>query len=48
MSRDISFGQRLDRGWTRMQLMDYYALSENEYDRVLASLTAIRKQGAKK
>ena len=47
MSRDISFGQRLDRGWTRMQLMDYYALSENEYERVLASLQNIRKEAKK-
>ncbi len=48
MNREMSFGQRFDSGWSRMQLMNYYALSENEYDRVLASLTVIRKQGAKK
>ncbi len=43
MKREMSFGQRLDAGETKEQLMAYYALSETQYEKVLASLKAIRK-----
>ncbi len=43
MKREMSFGQRLDDGWTKEQLMAYYALSEAQYEKVLASLKAIRE-----
>jgi len=48
MSRDMSFGQRLDAGWSMIELMEYYALTNSEYDRVLASLQEIRKSKVRK
>jgi hypothetical protein len=48
MRRELSFGDRLDQGASMPELMEYYALSENEYLRAVASLQEIRKNGAKK
>jgi hypothetical protein len=47
MSREMSFGQRLDAGATMPELMEYYSLSENEYLRAVSSLQSIRN-GVKK
>ncbi len=43
MKTNTSFSQKLQAGWTQKQLMKYYALSEAQYDRVIASLEAIKK-----
>ncbi len=44
MKGEMSFGQRYDVGETKEQLMAYCALSEREYEKVLASLKAIRSR----
>ncbi len=44
MNHDMAFGQRLDRGWNKEQLMTYYTLSEAQYERVMASLKSIRSR----
>ncbi len=44
MKHEKSFGQLLDAGWTKEQLTAYFALSEREYEKVLASLKAIRSR----
>ncbi len=44
MKRERSFGQRLDDGETKERLMAYYALSEVQYEKILASLKAIRSK----
>jgi hypothetical protein len=46
--REKSFGQLLDSGVPRAELQDYFCLTDNEYDRVIASLQEIRKNGRKK
>ncbi len=46
MKRERSFGQRLDDGETKEQLMAYYALSEAQYEKILASLKTIRQRQA--
>jgi hypothetical protein len=43
MKADTSFSQKLRAGWTPEQLMKYYVLSEAQYNRVIASLEAIKK-----
>lgn len=45
--KELSFGARVDAGASMPELMEYYALSENEYLRAVSSLQEIR-QGAKK
>jgi hypothetical protein len=42
-----SFSQRLKNRETKEQLQKYYAMTESEYNRVLASLQDIRKEGGK-
>jgi hypothetical protein len=42
MKREMSFGQRLDDGWTKEHLMTYYALTETQYEKVIVCLKAIR------
>jgi hypothetical protein len=37
-----SFSQKLRAGWPKQDLMTYYALSDVQYDKVLASLETIR------
>jgi hypothetical protein len=39
--KDLSFSQRLKAGWSKADLMRYYALDEKQYDKVLASLQGI-------
>jgi hypothetical protein len=46
MKREKSFGQRLDDGWTKETLMAYFALTEAQYEKVMASLKAIRQRQA--
>ncbi len=41
MKADTSFSQKLKAGWTKEQLMAYYALSEAQYERVIESLKVI-------
>ena len=48
MSRELSFGQRLDAGQSMVECMDYYSLTLNEYDRFLLSLQDIWKSKVKK
>jgi hypothetical protein len=46
MNHEVSFGQRLDEGWTKEQLMAYYALTEAQYEKVMGCLKAIRQRQA--
>lgn len=41
MKAETSFSQKVREGWTKERLMVYYALSEREYEKILASLKAI-------
>jgi hypothetical protein len=41
MKADTSFSQKLKAGWTKEQLMAYYALNEREYERIIESLKVI-------
>ncbi len=41
MKTETSFSQKLRAGWTKEQLMAYYALTEAQYEKVLESLKAI-------
>ncbi len=43
MNRETSFGQKVDAGWSIPELLDFYSLTEREYDRIIASLQEIRK-----
>lgn len=43
MSRDLSFRACLDAGQTKEQLMKRFSMTENEFNRVIASLQEIRK-----
>ncbi len=47
MSREMSFKQRLDAGWSMVELMEYYAMSDREYDRIIACLDELKKAGGK-
>jgi hypothetical protein len=47
MSREMSFKQRLDAGWSMVELMKYYAMTKCEYDRVVACLADIKKNRGK-
>ncbi len=49
MRTETSFSQKLRAGWTKEQLMAYYALTEAQYENVLGCLKAIgnkRHEGA--
>jgi hypothetical protein len=41
MKAEASFSQNLKAGWTKEQLMAYYALTEREYERILGCLKRI-------
>lgn len=43
----LSFSQRLKAGWSKADLMRYYALDEKQYDKVLACLQVITKNNCK-
>lgn len=42
---ELSFGAKLNAGWTKEQLMKHYCMNEREYDKSIASLKKIRSQG---
>ncbi len=42
MKANTSFSQKLRAGWTKEQLMAYYALTEAQYEKVIECLKAIR------
>lgn len=46
MKTETSFSEKVREGWTKERLMAYYALSEREYEKVMACLKGIR-QGVK-
>lgn len=35
---EISFRHRLESGWTKEQLMKHYSLTEDRYNKIVASL----------
>ena len=43
LKSDTSFSRKLRAGWTKEQLMAYYALTEAQYEKVIESLEAVRK-----
>jgi hypothetical protein len=43
MKAETSFSQKVREGWTKERLMAYYALSEREYEKILACLKGIRQ-----
>ena len=47
MNRETSFREKLDSGWSMAQLMDYYAMTDREYDRVIACLAELKKKGGR-
>ena len=42
LKSDTSFSRKLRAGWTKDELMKYYAMTEVQYDKVVESLEAIR------
>lgn len=44
MTRQTSFAQKLQSGWTQAQLMTHYCLTEDQYARILACLDEIKKR----
>jgi len=42
--KNISISQRLKTGWSKTDIMRYYALDEKQYSKVLASLEEIEKK----
>ncbi|VVB85645.1 Uncharacterised protein [uncultured archaeon] len=42
--KEPSFSQRLKAGWSKTDLMRYYALDEKQYDKVLACLERIKNE----
>jgi hypothetical protein len=43
MKADTSFSQKLKAGWTKERLIAYYALTEAQYEKVMACLKGIRQ-----
>ena len=43
MKANTSFSQKLREGWTKEQLMAYYALTGAQYERVMMCLERIRQ-----
>jgi hypothetical protein len=43
MKADTSFSQKIKEGWTKEQLIAYYALTEREYERIMDCLKGIRQ-----
>ncbi len=41
MKAESSFSQKMKAGWTKEQLMAYYALTEAQYERVMKCLKEI-------
>jgi hypothetical protein len=46
--RDISSSQKLQAGESPEELKNYYCMSSEQYQRIIASLQEIRKNGGKK
>ncbi len=46
MKANTSFSQKLREGWTKEQLMAYYALTEAQYEKVLRCLRDIGSVGS--
>ncbi len=46
MKAETSFSQKQRAGWTKEQLMAYYALTEEQYERVIGCLKAIGSMGS--
>ena len=46
MKANTSFSQKLREGWTKEQLMAYYALTEAQYEKVMECLKRIREADA--
>ncbi|MDO8727188.1 MAG: hypothetical protein Q7J35_14055 [Candidatus Methanoperedens sp.] len=42
-----SFSDKLKAGWSREQLMKYYCLSEERYNKTIQCLEDIREEGKK-
>ncbi len=43
MKAETSFSQKMKAGWTKERLMEYYALSEMEYEKIMKSLRRIEQ-----
>ncbi len=46
MKTETSFSQKKKAGWTKEQLMGYYALTEPQYEKVLRCLKDIGSGGS--
>jgi len=42
LKKNASFSERLKGGWTKEQLMKYYSLSEEEYERLIVTIRNIK------
>jgi hypothetical protein len=42
--KPLSFSQRLNAGWTKDDLMKYYAMNEGQYQKVIESLEGIKNE----
>ena len=42
--KPLSFSQRLKSGWSKADLMRYYALDESRYNKVIESLERIKNE----
>ena len=45
--KPLSFSQKLNAGWSKDDLVKYYALNEGQYQKVLNCLDRITKEKAK-
>jgi len=41
--KPLSFSQRLNAGWSKADLMHYFALDEKQYDKVITCLNGIAR-----
>lgn len=46
MKKTPSFSQRLKAGWSKEQLMKYYALTEAQFEKILKNLAELHTTGA--
>ena len=42
--KPLSFSQKFKAGWSKAELMKYYAMDEKQFDKVLACLQGIAKR----
>lgn len=45
--RQLSFSQRMRAGWSKEQLMKYYVISEQQYERVQVCLNRLQGREAR-